>query len=35
MRTYKELYQEIRYAMLDGAFLKEIGISRNGMPWQL
>ncbi|MBR4020922.1 MAG: phosphohydrolase, partial [Firmicutes bacterium] len=31
MRTYNELYQEIKYAMLDGAFLKEIGMAKRDM----
>ena len=35
MRTYKVLYQEIKYAMLDNAFLKEIGMSRKDMELEL
>ena len=35
MRTYNELYQEIRYAMLDSAFLKEIGMNRKDMELEL
>ncbi len=35
MRTYNELYQEIKYAMLDGAFLKEIGMTKRDMELEI
>ena len=35
MRNYNELYQEMKYTMLDGAFLKEIGMTKRDMELEL
>ena len=35
MRTDNVIYQEIRYALLESAFLKEIGMSRKDMELEL